>query len=386
MPSVLDEETTTDAPDVAIGWQPTGRAMRAQITIRVDGELVANEAVDLGSEAKRQRAAEDLAARCNLDVDDLAAELLRISGERGSPPEPVETDDDQTNPFQLAAAALDETPEDVVAAAEAMLRSPDLLDRLAVDLADAGIAGERRLAVLTYLVGTSRLLDKPLALIAQGPSSSGKSYVVERVASLFPREATLLAKGMTTNALVYAEAGSLRHRWVVVGERSRKEDDNTAEATRALREMLSSGRLSKQVTIKRDGELVSVLVEQEGPIAYSESTSLSKIFDEDRNRCLLVQTDETQQQTRRIMRATAREATGKINKKNALKSLSVTTLCNGSYSPVLWRCPSLSGSVNCCRQWRWPLRAGEHSRKSYRPCERSPCCTNGSGSLMPTVG
>lgn len=311
MPSVLEDEITTDAPDVAIGWQPTGRSMRAQITLRVDGVLLANESVDLGSDEKRQRAAEALAARCDVDADALAAELLRISGERGSQPEPDKPDADETDPFHLAAAALDEMPEETVADAEAMLRAPDLLDRLAIDLQNAGIAGERRLATLAYLVGTSRLLDRPISLIAQGPSSSGKSHVIDKVASLFPPEATLLAKSMTTNALVYAKPGSLRHRWIVAGERSRQENDDTAEATRALREMLSSGRLSKQVTVKRDGELVSVLVAQAGPIAFTETTTLSHIFDEDRNRCLLVQTDERQQQTRAIMKAVAREAAGK---------------------------------------------------------------------------
>ena len=318
MPSVLDE-ITTDARKADISWQPTGRAMRAQITVRVRGELLANESVDLSSDAKRQRAAEDLAARCNLDVDELAAELLRISGERCSQAEADDTEADDTNPFLLAAAALDEMPEAVIADADDMLRAPDLLDRLAIDLQDAGIAGERELALLTYVVGTSRMLDKPVSLITQGPSSSGKSWVSQIAAELFPPEAKLVVTKTTSEALFYAAPGSLRHRWVVAGERSRKQDDDTAEATRALREMLSSGRLSKLVTTKRDGELVSVLVEQDGPISWTESTTLSNIFDEDRNRCLLLQTDETVAQTKRIMQAAAKEAAGKTNgKKDAI--------------------------------------------------------------------
>jgi hypothetical protein len=87
----------------------------------------------------------------------------------------------------------------------------------------------------------------------------------------------------------------------VAGERSRLEDDDTAEATRALREMLSEGRLSKLLPIKADGQLQTVLVEQDGPIAYIETTTLTKLFNEDANRCILLSSDERPEQTRRIL-------------------------------------------------------------------------------------
>ncbi|NMC19575.1 MAG: hypothetical protein GYA33_04075, partial [Thermogutta sp.] len=146
----------------------------------------------------------------------------------------------------------------------------------------------------------------------QGPSSSGKSFVLDRVADLFPPEAVLRATALTTNALYYLPPGSLRHRFVVAGERWRIEDDERAEATRALREMLASGKLSKAVAISRQGsEPETILVEQEGPISYSETTSMTRIFDEDANRCLLLTTDERPVQTKRIITTLGRRyATG----------------------------------------------------------------------------
>lgn len=45
------------------------------------------------------------------------------------------------------------------------------------------------------------------------------------------------------------------------------------------------------------------VISQEGPIAYVESTTLSKIFGEDANRMILYTTDETPEQTRRILQA-----------------------------------------------------------------------------------
>lgn len=116
--------------------------------------------------------------------------------------------------------------------------------------------------------------------------------MVSRVAGMFPPEAVLIATQLTPMALFYLDAGSLVHRLVVSGERRRAEDDEAADATRALREMLSEGRLSKLVPLKEDGRQRTVLVEQEGPIAYVENTTLTRVFNEDANRCILVNTDE----------------------------------------------------------------------------------------------
>jgi len=69
--------------------------------------------------------------------------------------------------------------------------------------------------------------------------------------------------------------------------------------------MLSSGRLTKLVTIKENGRLVTQNIDQPGPIAYVESTTLaaSQIFEEDLNRSLLLSTDERPEQTERIIHA-----------------------------------------------------------------------------------
>lgn len=193
-------------------------------------------------------------------------------------------------------------PEWAVTEAEAALADPELVRRVCDDVGRLGVAGERELAATLYLVGVSRLLPKPLAAIVQGPSSSGKSFPIERVAALFPPEAVIHATQMTPQSLFHMPVGALRNRWVVAGERSRLEDDDRAEATRALRGMLSSGRLSKLMPAKGEGGRIEAQhIEQEGPIAFVESTTLATVFEEDANRCLLLQTDEQAEQTRRIL-------------------------------------------------------------------------------------
>ncbi len=144
-----------------------------------------------------------------------------------------------------------------------------------------------------FLVGVSRILEKPLSARVHGPSTSGKSYIISMVADLFPPETILLATQMTSQALYHMPSGSLIHRVIVSGERSRVENDDSAEASRALREMISSGRLSKLMLVKFGGQIVTKLIEQDGPIAFVESTTLAKVFNEDANRSLMLHTART---------------------------------------------------------------------------------------------
>lgn len=172
-----------------------------------------------------------------------------------------------------------------------------------------GVAGEDELVVAIYIIGTSRLLKKPLAGLTMGQSSAGKSYVINMVSRLFPDEAVLRAHQISPKALQYLEPGSLIHCFVVAGERSRLKDDAAGEATRALREMISDGRLSALVSAsQKTGPYQTVHIEQEGPIAYVESTTLGvqEIFNEDRTRFLLLCSDEGNNQTKAIIDKIAR--------------------------------------------------------------------------------
>jgi hypothetical protein len=178
-------------------------------------------------------------------------------------------------------------PEDIRAEAAALLSDLNLLVRITADLRFVGIVGEESNGLILYLTGTSSQLARPLSVIVRGASSSGKSFLCERVGRLFPPEVVLVATDLTTNALYYFEPGKLRHRLVVSGERSRIDDDERAEATRALREMIEAGELSKGVPMKDgEGRLVTRVIKQPGPISHVETTTLGTIFQEDANRCL----------------------------------------------------------------------------------------------------
>jgi hypothetical protein len=280
---------------------------RGKIVVRVacadTDKLIHSDEINIQSDKQRSSFRNRL-IEMGLDSALVEQDLMRLITET-LPPEPVES----KGPDPL----LRFDDEILADANEKLSNCENLLELAYSDASELGIVGEEQTVLLLYLAGISRLLDKPLSVIVQGSSASGKSFTIDKVSELFPDEAKIIGTQFTPQSLFYLPKGALRHKLVICGERSRVEDDNTAEATRALREMISGGILRKWLPVKSGDTLETVLIESEGPIAFVESTTLDHIFDEDRNRCVLIHTDESEEQTRRILRATAGKRQGNLS-------------------------------------------------------------------------
>ncbi|MCR4411652.1 MAG: hypothetical protein NUV77_04400 [Thermoguttaceae bacterium] len=178
-----------------------------------------------------------------------------------------------------------------------MARNPALLDEVYSDLSALGLAGEPELAITCWLVGVSRILAEPLAAVIIGSTSSGKSYLLRLVADLFPPECVLRATQATPQAWFYLAPGSLRHRFVILGERPQGESPEVVDANRAWRELVSEGRLIKAVAVKTADGMATHVITQEGPVAFCESTTKARLLDEDQSRLLLLNSDDSSEQT-----------------------------------------------------------------------------------------
>jgi len=276
---------------------------RHRVTVKRGAETLHLDTLNLSSATARKKFVTDILNKYPaLDREEIDSKLIALAI-----PGPADTPTNSTDAEQDRLAG---TPQVIIDEAISILNNPKLIQRVSDDLEAVGVAGERDLALTVYFIGVSRLLRRPLAGIIRGSSSSGKSYTVEKVASLFPTECLVHATQMTPQSLFHMKPGSLVHRWVVAGERSRLEDDDRAEATRAMREILASGKLSKLMPMKTDNGIETVTIEQEGPIAFTETTTLTNVFEEDANRCLMLQTDETPEQTKRILIALAQQQSG----------------------------------------------------------------------------
>lgn len=304
---------TSDQFEIILS-RPESKRVNWKITLRC-GESVFTDRLDIFDQSELDRICKAAAERWPALAEPSNQKQLRneLDKRASELADPAIEEADQSQERKPSPPTSAEN-ERIRREAEEMLNldSDALIERIRADVAALGVAGEQDVVLTVYLTGVSRLLDRPLAVIVKGPSASGKSYVIEKVASLFPPETVLQATQMTPQALFYMPEGSLEHRFVVAGERSRIQGDEAAESTRALREMLSGGHLSKFHTVRTsNGTTQAEGIEQKGPIAFVESTSLMKIFEEDANRCLIIYTDERAAQTKRVLQRTAASVNGK---------------------------------------------------------------------------
>src|SRR5918995_834128 len=120
-----------------------------------------------------------------------------------------------------------------------LAKAPNLLERFAAELAQSGVAGEVRTAKLLYLAVTSRLLERPVSIALKGPSSGGKSHVLERVLSFVPQSAYYALAAMSERTLAYSEE-PIKHRFLVIYEAAGMSGEF---ATYLMRSLLSEGRV-----------------------------------------------------------------------------------------------------------------------------------------------
>jgi hypothetical protein len=287
---------------------------KVALSVKCGAKSIYVNQVDLSKEDKREQFIDALIKKykgLESEKDNISKRLLEIADELLTTNESEDDEQQSKTPLEQSEKELAETDQELIDAAEKFLKTPELIQLTIKHIELLGLVGEQALGLALYLTFTSRLLSKPLASVVLGASCAGKSYAISLTGKLFPPEYVYNAHRITPTALSYLPKGSLIHRAVIAGERSRKQDDDQAEATRALREMISDGVLRIMVTGKDgSGNMTTHHIEQPGPIAYAESTTLgiSGIFDEDKTRFLFLCCDESEAQSKRIIERLATES------------------------------------------------------------------------------
>src|SRR5215207_6612489 len=205
---------------------------------------------------------------------------------------------------ELEKAEAQATAQDAWKHCSELAKAPNILERFAAELAHSGVAGEARIAKLLYLAVTSRLLQRPVSIALKGPSSGGKSHVVERVLAFVPESAYYALTAMSERTLAYSEE-PIKHRFLVIYEAAGMSGEF---ATYLMRSWLSEGRVRYE-TVERTSEgLKPRLIEREGPTGLIVTTTSVKLHPENETRLLSLTVTDTREQTRAVMAALAEEA------------------------------------------------------------------------------
>ena len=182
---------------------------------------------------------------------------------------------------------------EITDAAGELLKDPRLLYRAWNKIAALGMVGEVRNVLIVFLVCLTLILKRKVSLIVTGPSSSGKSTVLQLPLKLFPPELVITRASFSRRAMAYGEE-PLDDKILYVNEYS-----GGKEAQLQLRILQSEGEIAHEYTA---GGKTEVTRRSGSPVVLTTTTEES-IFEDDSTRFLAIQIDETADQNLAVFKA-----------------------------------------------------------------------------------
>jgi DNA primase catalytic core len=255
------------------------------------------DAIDLARDPERrrfiERAAEETGLHADLLKRDLGRLLLAVEQAQA----------ELARPAKPGPSIVPLTPE-LLAAASAFLRNPNLWDLIPEHAALCGIAGECLNVRVGYLAAVSRLLDRPIMIILQSSTAAGKTTLMDAILAFMPPERRIKYSAMTGQALFYMGGADLAHKILAIVE-----EEGAEKASYALKLLQSEGELRIASTGKdpHTGRMETQEYHLQGPVMIFLTTTSHTINDELQNRALILTVDESREQTERI-HALQREA------------------------------------------------------------------------------
>jgi hypothetical protein len=195
-------------------------------------------------------------------------------------------------------------------AAMAYLKAGQLMERTQADIGKSGLIGEEANRMIAFLVYTSRKRENPLQLMCLGASGTGKTYLQEKIGELIPAEDKLEITTLSENAFYYFGQEDLKHKLILI-----EDLDGAQDVLYPLRELQSKKHISKTVVLKDSkGNLKTVTLKVEGPVCVSGCTTREKLYEDNANRCILLEIDTGKTQDAAVMDYQRKVSAGIINR------------------------------------------------------------------------
>lgn len=215
------------------------------------------------------------------------------------------------------------------------LKTTQLMERTQADIGQSGLIGEELNRLIAYLVYTSRKRENPLQLMCLGASGTGKTYLQEKIGELMPEEDKLEITTLSENAFYYFGQEDLKHKLILI-----EDLDGAQDVLYPLRELQSKKRISKTVVLKDSkGNLKTVTLRVEGPVCVSGCTTREKLYDDNANRCILLEIDTGKAQDAAIMDYQRQVSAGVINRKAEEQTKALLQDVQRVLKPILIRNP-----------------------------------------------
>jgi len=281
---------------------------RMKVTLKVQHKEKTNHpqwySIDLYNQVQREQTINNVAETLELSSQqttnifiNLISELENHRIKKIEALQPKEKAQHELTPAQRRAAVNE-------------LKKPNLLHRTAEMIALTGIVGEASNSMIAYLVYCTRKQPVPLHIMFLGSSGSGKTYLQERISELIPTEDKIEITQITENALYYFKQDELKNKLILI-----EDLDGAMTVFYPLRELQTKRKITKTVTLKDSkGNLKTITLTVEGPVSVSGCTTKEKIYEDNANRCILLYTDQSREQDKKINEYQTKLSGGEINK------------------------------------------------------------------------
>jgi len=281
---------------------------RMKVTLKVrhkeKADLPIWHGLDLYNHGQREQVIDNIAEAFELGTQSTANTLAQLTSA---------LEDYRVKKIEALQPKQEQLPELTTSerqAAISELKKPNLLQRTAQMIKESGITGEETSSLIAYLVYCTRKQAVPLHIMFLGASGSGKTYLQEKISELIPEEDKIEITQITENALYYFKQHELAHKLILI-----EDLDGAMTVFYPLRELQTKRRISKTVTLKDSrGNLKTITLTVEGPVCVSGCTTREKIYEDNANRCILLYTDQSKEQDKRINEYQTKLAAGEINR------------------------------------------------------------------------
>jgi len=188
--------------------------------------------------------------------------------------------------------------------AKELLASGDFFHQFVRAAKKKGLVGEEVNGLVLLVVCISRLLSRPLHVFVKGKSSAGKNFLARLVLSFMPKRAVTEVTSVSDQAWNYLNK-DFRHTVIYL-----QESNEQAGNMEPLRLLISEGKLIRLVPEFRGKQRLTQKYVAHGPVSSHATTTKNRLQLDDENRHVSIRIDESEEQTRRILKASTKPEDG----------------------------------------------------------------------------
>ena len=203
------------------------------------------------------------------------------------------------------------------------LSEKKLMERMDKLIAQSGVIGEENNRTLLF-IAASTFKTKPLHVLVQGTSGSGKSHLINAIKDNLPAEEIINLTRVTSKSFYHYQGDDLVNKLIVIQDFDGLDD----EAQLAFRELQSASYLSSSTVFKdRYGNLQSQVKHVNARISSMVATTKSEVYYDNMSRSIVLGVDESEEQTKRIINYQNRKIAGLIDTEAELEARELLQNC-----------------------------------------------------------